>query len=221
MGAHLVAFLVLPLAAYLLGSIPFGLLIGLAQGVDVRHRGSGNIGATNVWRTLGSRWGVLCFVLDVLKGLAAVAGAGVYLRQAYPAGADGLIGPVGQLAWISVGAGSILGHMFSVYLRFAGGKGVATSFGVLVGIWPYFTLAAAGATAIWVAVWGVWRYVSAASLAAAAGFPVVFGLLIWRVNDWRLETLWPLLVFSCLTGGLVIVRHQSNIRRLLAGTEEK
>ena len=218
---HLVAFLVLPLTAYMLGSIPFGLLIGMARGVDVRNRGSGNIGATNVWRLLGSRWGSLCFVLDVLKGLAVVVGAGFYLRQAYPVGAGGLIGPLGQLAWISIGAGSILGHMFSIYLRFGGGKGVATSFGALVGIWPYLTMPMVGAFVIWVVVWGICRYVSLASIMAAMGFPLVFLLLIRQVDGWRFESLWPLFVFSCLIGGLVVVRHQSNIRRLLAGTEDK
>ena len=221
MGEHLVAFLVLPLAAYLVGSVPFGLLIGMARGVDVRSKGSGNIGATNVWRLLGSRLGSLCFVLDVLKGLVVVVGAGFYLRGAGLDGAVGLIGPLGQLAWISVGAGSILGHMFSIYLRFGGGKGGATSFGVLVGIWPYVTMTGVGSCVIWIVVWGVWRYASVASMAAAVGFPMMFLLLIRQVDGWRFEELWPLFVFSCVIAGLVVVRHRSNIRRLLAGTEDK
>lgn len=212
-------FVVLPLLGYLLGSIPFGLLIGLAGGIDIRTSGSGNIGSTNVGRLLGRKWGYICFLLDVAKGLGPMLYAGGYLRRI--AEEPGVVlSQSGQLALLLVGAGCILGHMFSVYLRFSGGKGVATSLGVVLGVWPYFTLTAVLVLAVWVAVWGFWRYVSLASIVAAVAFPIGFGLLIWRL-DWRLAELIPLFVFSCLMALLVIVRHRANIARLLAGTENR
>ena len=217
----LMTFLVLPVLGYLLGSIPFGLLIGLARGVDVRRHGSGNIGSTNVGRVLGRRWGLLSFFLDVAKGLVPVWYAGVHLREAYGVAADEALPVLVQLGWLLVGAGCILGHMFSVYLGFRGGKGVATSLGVVLGIWPYFTLTGLVAFAVWVAIWGVWRYVSLASLGAAVAFPVVFLVLIGRVPKWHVGELWPLVVFGGLMAVLVIVRHRGNIGRLLAGTESR
>jgi len=214
-------FVVFPVAGYLLGSIPFGLLLGGFHGVDVRQAGSGNIGSTNVGRILGRPWGILCFVLDVAKGLGPALGMGLYLRGVEGMFAENSLLPVGQWAVLAVGAGCILGHMFSVFLKFTGGKGVATSLGVVLGVWPYFTLAGVLAFLIWTAVWGMWRYVSLASIAAAVAFPVGFGLLIWRLESWEFGQLIPLFGFSCVMGGLVIIRHRSNIGRLLAGTESR
>ena len=203
---------------YLLGAIPFGLLIGMANGIDVRAGGSGNIGSTNVGRLLGRKWGYLCFLLDVGKGLAPVLYAGSYLRRA----ADEM-GPTEMMIWLAVGAATILGHMFSVYMGFKGGKGVATSLGVVLGIWPFFTLTGVVVLAVWVAVWGFWGYVSLASIAAAVSFPVMFVVLVWRIDhkSWDLSNLWPLLVFAGLMAALVIVRHRSNIVRLWTGTENR
>jgi len=150
-----------PAGAYLVGSVPFGYLMGRARGVDLRTRGSGNIGATNVARVLGRRWGLLCFALDVLKGLAPVLLAGLVIAGR---GASAP-GPARQGAWLAVAFGAIAGHVFPVWLRFRGGKGVATSLGVLLGFYPYFTFAGLAALAIWVAVVAVWRYVSLASIA--------------------------------------------------------
>jgi len=210
-----------PLLGYLLGSIPFGLLIGMSRGVDVRNQGSGNIGSTNVGRVLGRQWGYLCFILDVVKGLGPVLLAGRYLQGAENWSGDGVLTVGGQFVWLSVGAGCILGHMFSVYLRFSGGKGVATSLGVLLGIWPYFTFTAVIALLLWVGIWGMWRYVSLASIGAAGAFPIIFALLIGQLGPWKFDKLWPLLVFSCIMAVLVVVRHRSNIRRLLTGTENR
>ena len=205
---------------YLLGSVPFGVLIGRIHLVDVRTLGSGNIGSTNVGRVLGRGWGYLCFLLDVGKGFGPVMLAGRYV-DAIGQSNGATIGPLAQMAWLIVGASCILGHVFSLYLGFTGGKGVATSLGVLLGIWPYFTLAALIALAVWVAVWGAWRYVSLASIVAAAAFPVGFLVLICRIDGWHFGRLWLLLVFGCVMAALVIVRHRSNISRLLAGTENR
>jgi len=212
----LILFGALPAAAYLIGSIPFGVLLARAHGVNLRARGSGNVGATNVGRVLGSRWGYLCFVLDVTKGLLPVLLVGLWLRR--PGAAD--LSAYRQAAWLAVAFGAIAGHVFSVFLRFRGGKGVATSLGVLLGVWPYFTLPALAALGLWVAVVLIWRYVSLASIVAAGAFPVLFaGACV--LAGWPLASLWPLLAFATAMAGLVIVRHRSNIRRLMNGTENR
>lgn len=218
-GSPLILF-TLPIGAYLAGSVPFGWLMGRLRGVDIRKQGSGNIGATNVWRVLGRRWGIACFMLDVLKGLAPVYLAGIYLGR-HLATEQGTLSAKGQGIWLLVGAGAIIGHMFSVFLGFRGGKGVATSLGVVVGIWPYFTLTALPAFCVWAVIF-IWsRYVSLASIVAAAVFPILFGLFIRLTPGWQIENLWPLMVFCCVIGALVILRHCSNIVRLLNGTEAK
>lgn len=214
------AFIIFPLLGYLLGAVPFGLLLGKFRGIDIRQTGSGNIGATNLGRALGRKWGLICFVLDVTKGLVPVLLSGSFL-QANFADSTSQLTQLGQLAWLATGAAAIAGHMFPIYLRGLGGKGVATSLGVLLGIWPYFTFSALFALAIWLIVWGIWRYVSLASLAAAAGFPLGFLLLIVWLDRWEFTQLWPLFIFSAAIASLVIIRHRSNITRLLAGTENR
>jgi glycerol-3-phosphate acyltransferase PlsY len=214
-------FLLFPALAYLLGSIPFGLLIGKARGIDVRSTGSGNIGATNVGRLLGRKWGFICFLLDVAKGLIPVLLASIYLGSAESTVVESGLSIKAQGALLAVGAGSILGHIFSIFLRFRGGRGVSTFIGVVLGIFPYFTFTALIALCVWIAVWGWWRYVSLASICFAVAFPVGFTLLIWRIDNWRFASLWPLFSFSCLMAVLVILRHSANIKRLLAGTENR
>ncbi|MCF7957328.1 MAG: glycerol-3-phosphate 1-O-acyltransferase PlsY [Phycisphaerae bacterium] len=215
------AFVVLPLVGYLTGAIPFGFLIGKIHGVDVREHGSGNIGATNVGRVLGRQWGILCFFIDVGKGLLPTLYAGHYLRTVLEVAPGSPMLFSGQMAWLLVAACCVLGHMFSVYLKFTGGKGVATSLGVVLGIWPYFTMTGVLVFAVWVAMWGTWRYVSLASIGAAVAFPVGLALLTWRIPAWHFGELVPLFVFSGLMALLVIVRHRTNIKRLLAGTESR
>jgi len=214
-------FVLLPGLGYLLGAIPFGLLIGLARGVDIRQQGSGNIGATNAGRVLGRGWGYGCFFLDVGKGLLPVLWTGHYLRGVGLGNEAGGLVTAGQWSLLAVAAGCILGHMFSVYLKFKGGKGVATSLGVLLGVWPWFTLTAVLAVLVWVAVWGFSRYVSLASIAAAMSFPLGFWLLIRQIPTWQFSELVPLFGFSCAMAALVVFRHRSNIVRLLAGTETR
>ncbi len=200
-------------AAYLIGSIPFGLILARAHGKDLRKIGSGNIGATNLARALGRKWGYLCFALDTLKGL---------LPMVVVAAIAGWPNEPTLLAWwLAVGIAAILGHVFPVFLRFKGGKGVATSFGVALGLWPYFTLGAFVALAVWLGTVLIWRYVSLASVCAAVTFPLVLFVGILVVPSWTACGLWPLLIAAIAIPVLVVVRHRENIRRLIAGTEGK
>jgi glycerol-3-phosphate acyltransferase PlsY len=210
---YIIFFLAI-VAAYLLGSVPFAFLIARAHGKDLRTIGSGNIGATNLARALGRRWGYMCFALDVLKGLVPMALVGTIVT-----GVRGT--PLLLSLWLLVGVAAILGHVFPVYLRFRGGKGVATSFGVALGLWPYFTLCALLALGVWVAVVLVWQYVSLASISAAVAFPIALVVGILTVPAWHSVNLWPLLVAAVTIPVLVVVRHRENIRRLAAGTERR
>lgn len=197
--------------AYLLGAIPFGLLIGLSRGVDVRTQGSHNIGATNVGRVLGRKWGFFCLGLDILKGLVPTLGASLWLITE-PAD------PKQQLILLLVAVAAVLGHVLPIYLRFRGGKGVATTIGVALGIWPYYTVAIAVA----VVAYGLVRFgtgaVSAGSLTLAVVFPAAF-FGYTRVRDLPLADYWPLQVVSILLGLVLIIRHRENIQRLLSGRE--
>jgi glycerol-3-phosphate acyltransferase PlsY len=207
------------IGAYLLGSIPFGLLIARAHGKDLRSIGSGNIGATNVSRALGRRWAYVCFVLDVLKGLVPMLAALPLIR---PLSAPSQTQKVLLLwLWLAIGCAAILGHIFPVYVKFKGGKGVATSFGVALGLWPYYTISAAAAGAVWIVFVLIWRYVSLASIAGAVTFPVVLFTSVILIPGWDASTLWPLLIVATLIPLMVIVRHRENVKRLLAGTESK
>ena len=208
-----VVFAVAIPAAYLLGAVPFAFLIAWAHGKDLRTIGSGNIGATNLARAVGRKWGYVCFALDVLKGLTPVALVRAIIGMPENAGFLSL--------WLLVGIAAILGHVFPVYLRFKGGKGVATSFGVALGLWPYFTLCALVALVVWIVVVLIWHYVSLASICAAVAFPIALVLGIFAVPSWHSTSLWPLLIAAVVIPVLVIVRHRENIRRLAAGTENK
>ncbi|MBC8471037.1 MAG: glycerol-3-phosphate 1-O-acyltransferase PlsY [Planctomycetes bacterium] len=200
------------IGAYLLGSIPFGLLIAKAHGKDLRSIGSGNIGATNVSRALGRKWAYVCFALDVLKGMVPML---IIMFIAEPAGV------VMLLLWLVVGCAAISGHIFPIYLKFKGGKGVATSFGIALGLWPYYTIGALFAIAIWAVVVLIWRYVSLASIVGSVSFPVVLIVAIILKPGWDFFSLWPLLVAATAIPLMVIIRHRENIKRLLAGTESK
>jgi glycerol-3-phosphate acyltransferase PlsY len=214
-----ILFLVFPLAAYVIGATPFGVLLARAKGVDLRASGSGNVGATNVGRVLGRPWGYACFVLDVAKGLLPVLAVGAMLGVLHPR--DGQMPePFLQAAWLLVACGAICGHVFSFYLGFRGGKGVATGLGVVLGIWPYFTVPGLAALAIWVALTLTTRYVSVGSIAAAGAFvPLVAGYCM--IRHWPPADLWPLLAFASGMVALIILRHRTNISRLLQGTENK
>lgn len=207
------------IAAYLLGSVPFGVLIARAHGKDLRSIGSGNIGATNVSRALGRRWAYACFVLDMLKGFVPMV-VTMFVYASFDPASDGER-IIRLWLWLAVGCAAILGHVFPLYLKFKGGKGVATSLGVALGLWPYYTVCALLASAVWLAVVLIWRYVSLASIAASITFPLFLLLATKLIPGWDLANLWPLLVPATAIPVMVIIRHQENISRLLAGTESR
>jgi len=200
------------IAAYLLGSIPFGLLIAKTHGKDLRSIGSGNTGATNVSRALGRKWAYFCFILDVLKGLIPMLATMLIAKP------DSVLT---LWLWLAVGCAAIMGHIFPIYVKFKGGKGVATSFGVALGLWPYYTICVLFAAGVWVVFVLIWRYVSLASIAASVTFPLALILAIILTPDWKLGGLWPVLITSVAIPVMVIIRHRENIKRLLAGTESK
>jgi glycerol-3-phosphate acyltransferase PlsY len=187
--------------AYLVGGIPFGLLfVRLRHGKDIREMGSRNIGATNVLRTSGWTSGLLTLLLDAAKGYLAVLAAGILTHQ--------------NKAFMALAAGSaVLGHVFPPYLKFRGGKGVATSVGAFLAL---TILSTTGAVLIFLTVLAVWRFVSLASIVAAAFFPVLYFLI-----DYRHQPSLSVLLGVVVCSGLVIFRHQENIKRLVAGTENK
>jgi acyl phosphate:glycerol-3-phosphate acyltransferase len=215
------AFLAALLGGYICGSIPFGLLVGRLKGIDVRRHGSGNIGATNVGRVLGRWWGILAFVLDVAKGLIPVLIFGFFARGWMRQEAGGRAELC--LLWATVAAACILGHLFPVFLRFKGGKGVATSLGAMLGLYPYFTLPGLLVFGLWVILTLATRYVSVGSVGAAIAFPVVFALLAEiRRGQWgSAADLWPLHVCAIIISLLVVYRHLGNLQRLYHGVEHR
>lgn len=214
--------------AYLIGSIPFGVIIGRCKGVDIRAHGSKNIGATNVGRILGKRLGLLCFGLDVLKGAVAVLAAGVVNGTLGKRAAE-LSAPEMWL-WLAVAGAAVLGHMFSLFLGFRGGKGVATGFGAAVAMWEVLTLPALGALVVWYAALRLFKYVSLASILAAISLPVGYLLTVVpqdaadrpfaEVLDHLIRTS-PPLVGTLLIALLVIWAHRGNIARLRRGDEPR
>lgn len=188
--------IVITLCAYLIGSIPTGLLLAKAfGGVDIRTTGSGNIGATNVYRTLGSKVGIMTLIGDCLKGFLPVLAAkklGIF-----------------EAGVALVGLAAFLGHVYTVFLGFKGGKGVATSLGVFLGLSP---LAVLPSLAVFLFVLLKWRYVSLGSIIAAAVMPIFVALLDKRVF---------VIIVTSVICFIVILKHMDNIRRLQAGTESK
>lgn len=190
------------LGAYLLGAIPFSFLLVRLRGLDIRTVGSGNVGATNALRAAGKAVGVLALMLDAAKGVAAV----LLARR---------IGAPAEIV-AAAAAAAVLGHMFPVFLGFRGGKGVATAGGALGSLEPIVFLAT---LAIFVLVVLLWRYVSLGSILAVLGFPA----LLWLFSraGWIAPAPGPLLLGSTAIALLIVLRHQSNIRRLLDGSEHR
>lgn len=214
------AWALLGALGFLVGSIPFGLLIGRRMGIDIRAHGSGNIGATNVRRVLGKRAGTLCFALDVGKGLVPTLGAGLAMGVAGRLA----IAPGEAWAWLAVMATPVLGHIFCPWIGFKGGKGVATGLGALVGVFPALAVPGAVALVAWLATLRVTRYVGVSSCVAAVLLPpsawgwLTLGPgLVGGEPGARL----PFVVVTALLAGLVILRHRGNLARTLAGTEPK
>ncbi len=194
--------------SYLIGSFPSGYIAGRLAGVDVRQQGSGNIGATNVLRVLGRPWGYSVFFADALKGFLAVRLALLIVFHT-PGAAT-----YAEVVAILAAAACVVGHSFPLWLRFKGGKGVATSAGSILGVMP---VAAMTIFFVWLAVFLITRYVSLASIAAALALPLAVGVLIRMQRTQGVI----LLYFSAAMTALVVWRHRSNIVRLLNGTEQR
>ena len=196
------------LLAYLLGSLPTGYIAGRLVGVDIRKVGSGNVGATNVTRVLGKRFGYPVFLVDFAKGLAAVMLA-VIMAKAAQSSAQfvDLCAAIGAIC-------SLMGHSYSIWLGFRGGKGVATLMGALFGInW----ITALIVCVVWIVVFEATRYVSLASIAAAIALPIAVAIVLFLKE---LPTPIPVYFSFCL-GAIVVVRHRSNLSRLVKGTEPR
>ena len=192
----------LPIAAYILGSIPFGLLIVKATaGTDIREKGSGNIGAANVARNAGPVAGALTLLFDAAKGFFAVWLAGRFTQ--------------GNIRWMAISAvAAVIGHMFPIWLKFHGGKGVATGLGVFI---PICWQAVAAGIVLWLLVVIFWRYSSLGSIIAAAVMPV-FVYFLYAPGHAPPDIV---NVSTALVAVLIIIKHRSNIQRLIAGEESK
>jgi len=195
-------------ASYLIGSIPAGYIAGRIVGIDIRTVGSGNIGATNVTRVLGKRYGYPVFIVDFLKGFAAVGMSIMIAKRTQPVLIPSeLLGVVGAVA-------CVLGHSFPVWLGFKGGKGVAASAGALFGLMPFVALIA---VAVWLIIFYLTRYVSVASMTAALAVPItILSMMFLGQTDGT-----TLLYFSICLAAVVIFRHRSNLSRLVRGAEPR
>ncbi len=194
--------------SYLVGSIPFGYVIAIAKGVDVRKEGSGNIGATNVGRVLGRKFGAIIFVLDLLKGFVVVLLVPILVSDIeFPATSD-------KLLVILCGLCVLLGHAFPVYLKFKGGKAVATSFGVFIWLAPIPVAIAFG---VWILTVIVSRYVSLGSMVGAIA--LMGGVIGLGSSPFGSGTY--LTALSIAVAILIIIKHISNIKRIIAGTESR
>jgi glycerol-3-phosphate acyltransferase PlsY len=192
-----------PVIFYLMGSVPTGYLMARSRGIDIRQHGSGNIGATNVGRVLGRNWGFVAFACDFLKGFLLLF---LVRHFEFP---DDKTWPTALLL-VLCGMAAILGHNFTPWLGFKGGKGVATTGGVLAALMPWVFLAA---LALWAVLVLITRTVSIGSVAAAVALPIA----AFFINPGQ----WIYFALALLAGILVIWRHRSNIQRLLAGTEPR
>jgi len=206
-------FLGSAILSYLLGSIPTGFLWAKARGLDIRTVGSGNIGATNVMRTLGKGPGIAVLLLDAAKGFLPVFFAPLIVRSVTEASASAAAHAAAavdrSVLQIVCCLSVIAGHNWTCWLRFKGGKGVATSAGALLAFLPLPLLCGLG---VWLIVFAIGRYVSLASISAAVAIPIA---------TWLIERNVMLLVFTAVLGAVAIYKHKSNIQRLLAGTENR
>jgi len=192
------------LFGYVAGATPFGYIAGRMKGIDIREHGSKNIGSTNVLRVLGKGVGYPVFALDVMKGVFPVLLARIYANDVEPTG----------LVPVLTSIATILGHNYTFWLGFKGGKGIATSAGALLPIMPVTILVA---VILWAITFLTTRYVSLGSIVAALTLPTSFLLQGLVTGQWQ----WPLLGLAALVGGLAVFKHRANIERLRKGTESK
>ena len=204
----------LPLLGFLWGSIPFGLLMGKIKGIDIRQHGSGNIGATNVFRTLGKQLGITCLLLDFTKGLVPVL---IARNMVEPMMAEQQF--TAQSIEVLTALASIMGHNYSPWIGFKGGKGIATTAGVITALMPFGLV-------LLILVWTIFtfttKYVSVGSIAAAASLPIL--VITGSAFHGKLANgTWnkPLFIFSLIAAILAIWKHRANLARLKAGTENR
>jgi len=206
---EIASYLLTALAAYLLGSIPTGYLVGKSRGIDIRTVGSGNIGATNVLRILGKPAGIFVLLVDALKGFVACRFIGLAVYRQF-------VGPVAEdssledFLKITGGLFAILGHNYTCFLKFKGGKGIATSSGVALALLP---VALGISIALWLVVLALTRYVSVASIAAAFILPFA----AW----WPGRSSRTMIIVAAMIGALAIYKHRTNMQRLMNGTENR
>ena len=200
----ILGYFVIAIGAYLLGSIPTGYLVGRAKGIDIRNAGSGNIGATNVLRTSGKLAGGFVLLMDALKGYAAAKWLSVWLVIFF-----NIPGAEMETCQIVAGICAVLGHNYTCWLKFKGGKGISTSAGVFLALAP---LATGIAVATWIIVLVLCRYASVASIAAAVALPMTV---------WLTPNSLTLRIVTTALGLLAIFKHRSNIQRLIRGTESR
>jgi len=198
----MIEFVAVVIGSYLIGSIPSGLIMGKLRRVDIREYGSGNIGTTNVLRTLGARYGALVLIADVFKGVIAV------LLARYIIGT-----PMGEMG---AGFAAVAGHDWSLFLKFKGGRGVATSLGGILPLAMWAPLAAVAGVVIFVAIIALTRYVSLGSIAGSLS--AVVAMAVFMGLD---RVPWEYLVYIVVVVALIIYQHRDNIRRLVSGTESK
>lgn len=201
------------LAAYLIGSVPFGYIAGRINGIDLREHGSHNIGATNTVRVLGKRWGIPVFILDFLKGFVPL------LLMKYHLGGEVTQFEAGQMGWLlGMLLALVLGHTFTCFLRFKGGKGVATTAGCLVALSPVIGM---WAVIAWVGCMILTRYVSLSSMVAGVAMMLSAGCIFWYADGVCSVSDMMVLALLGLVFVLVVLKHRGNIVRLCRGTEPK
>jgi len=205
----IISYIVGIIISYLIGGIPFGYLIAVIKGIDIRTEGSGNIGATNVGRVLGKKYGLIIFILDMLKGFIVV-----FYIPALVSSAVNIPTTTDNLLVVLCGFCAVLGHAFPVYLKFKGGKAVATSFGVFIWLVPISIGIAFG---VWLLTVIVTRYVSLGSMIGSLS---LVGVIVIVVDSPFGDNIY-LTVMSVAVAILIIARHTSNIQRIIAGTEKK
>ena len=205
----IISYIVGIIISYLIGGIPFGYLIAVIKGIDIRTEGSGNIGATNVGRVLGKKYGLIIFILDMLKGFIVV-----FFIPAFVSSAVNILTTTDNLLVVLCGFCAVLGHAFPVYLKFKGGKAVATSFGVFIWLVPISIGIAFG---VWLLTVIVTRYVSLGSMIGSLS---LVGVIVIVVDSPFGDNI-CLTAMSVAVAILIIVRHTSNIQRIIAGTEKK
>ena len=203
-------YIIVAVAAYLLGSIPTGFLVAKAKGIDIRSVGSGNIGATNAMRVLGKPAGIFVLLMDALKGFGAVWLCQVWLLYSMPPELAGVQPTNFGTYPILAGIFAVLGHNYTCWLKFKGGKGIATTAGVYLALTPWAVLV--GLVVFILAVL-LTKYVSVGSIAAAIALPVT----VWMMTPQNIF----LGIVSTALGALAIYKHKTNIQRLMAGTENR